>query len=79
MLDCKIENPVSIFDRVTNDFALRSQLLKNHTRFFARTFYGSSGKEPPRTIYKELYLEPLKLPAEHRAEEHSKVLHGTFF
>ena len=79
MTDCKPEAAGSIPDEIANIFVLRHRLLKNHTRFFARIFYGSSGRVSPRTISKGGYLEPLKVPAERWAEEPFKLLLRTFF
>ena len=56
--DCKSEGAGSIPDGIANVIALMSRLPKNHKRFFARTFYGSS----ERVL--EFYLEPIKVPAE---------------
>ena len=77
--DCKTEGAGLIPDGIATVFALIRRLPKNHKRFFARTFYGSSGRVPPRTIFKGFYLEPLKVPAERRAEEPFKFLLKTFF
>ena len=75
MTDCKAEGAGSIPDGIVNVFALIHQLPKNHTRFFARTFYGSSEKVPPGGFY----LEPLKIPVERWAEEPFKILLRTYF
>ena len=64
VMDCKTEGAVSIPDGLATVFASIRRLPKNHSRFFAITFYGSSGRVPPRTISKGFYLEPLKVPAE---------------
>ena len=76
---CKAEGEGSIPDGIATVFALIRRLPKNHKRFFAKTFYGSFGRVPPRTISKQFYLEPLKVPSERGAEESSKVLLGFFF
>ena len=62
--DCKAERAGSIPDVIATVFALMRRLTKNHKRFFARNFYGSSGMVSLRTISKGFYLEPLKVPAE---------------
>ena len=38
-------------------------VVRNHKRFFTRTFNGSSGRVPPITLSKGFYVEPLKVPA----------------
>ena len=48
--DCKTEGADLIPDGLANVFDLIYQLSKNHKRFFARTYYGSSERVPPRTI-----------------------------
>ena len=55
-----IDGPGLILDGVTNVFALIRQLIKNHKRFLARTFYSSLGNGSPiyRIIHRGLYLEP---------------------
>ena len=60
-MDCKSEGAGSIPDGIVSVFALMRRLLKNHKSFFARHFYGSLGRVPPRTISKGFYLEPLKV------------------
>ena len=65
----------SIPDGITTVFALIRRLPKNHKNFFARTFYGSSGRLLPRTVSKE----PLMVLAERYAEESFKVLLRTSF
>ena len=63
MTDCETEGAGSIPDGIATVSALIGRLPKNHKRFFAKTFYGSSGRihlEPKR-----VYLDPLKVPAEH--------------
>ena len=77
--DCKTEGAGSIPDGIAAVFALIRPLLKNLKRFFTRTFYGFSGRVPPRTISKGFHLESLKVPAERSAEEPFKVLLRTFF
>ena len=76
--DCKTEGSGSIPGGIYC-FALIHRLPKNHKRFFARSFYGPSGRVLPWIISKGFYLEPLKVPAERWAEEPFKVLLRTFF
>ena len=76
--DCKTEGAGSIPDGITTVFSLIRRLPKNHKRFFTRSFYGSSGRVPPRAISKGLYLEPLRVP-EGWAEGLFKVILRTFF
>ena len=64
MTDSKTEGAGSIPDVIVTVFALIHRLPKNYKRLFARTFNGSSGRVPPKTISKGFYLEPLKVPAE---------------
>ena len=52
---------------------------KIYKRFFTGTFYGSSGKGSPRTIYWWFYLELLMVSAERWAEAPFKELLGSFF
>ena len=78
MTDCKPEGVGSIPDVIANVFAFIHRLPKNHIRFHARTFYGSSERVPPRTISKEFNVEPLRVPAERWAEEPIKVLLRVF-
>ena len=62
--DCKTEGAGSIPDETAIVFALLRRLPKNHKRFLAGTFYGSSGRVLPRIVSKGFYLEHLKVPAE---------------
>ena len=78
--DCETEGVGSIPDWIAKVFALITNYqLKNHKRFFAGTFYGSSKKVPPGTCSRGVYLEPLKDPVERWAEEPFQILLRTFF
>ena len=79
MTDCKPEGAGWMPDEIANISALIHWYPKNHKRFFAITFYGSSGRAPPRIISKGFDLEPLRVPAERSAKEPFKVLLITFF
>ena len=78
-MDYKKEGAGSIPDGMVTVFGLIRLLPKNYKRFFARTFYGSLGRAPPRTISKGFYLEPLKVLAESWPAEPFNVLLRTFF
>ena len=53
MTDCETEGAGSILDEIANVFDLIHRLPKNHKRFFAKTFYGSSEKVPPSKVLAE--------------------------
>ena len=75
----KIEGAGLIPDGLANVFYLIHRLPKNHKWFFVKTSYDFSGRGPPTTRSKALYLEPLKVPAEHWDEAPFQVPLRIFF